>query len=45
VIFITAHGDEANRTRIDTILPGAPVLAKPISAERLRDAIASALVA
>ncbi|MBX9844909.1 MAG: response regulator [Xanthobacteraceae bacterium] len=43
VIFITAHGDQATRAHIDRILPGAPVLAKPISAERLRDAIASVL--
>jgi DNA-binding NarL/FixJ family response regulator len=43
VIFITAHGDEATRAHIDRLLPGAPVLAKPISAERLRDAIASVL--
>ena len=43
VIFITAHGDQATRAHIDRLLPGAPVLAKPISAERLRDAIASVL--
>ena len=43
VIFITAHGDQATRAHIDRIVPGAPVLAKPISAERLRDAIASVL--
>jgi two-component system cell cycle sensor histidine kinase/response regulator CckA len=45
VIFITAHGDETTRARINTILPGTPVLAKPISAERLREAIESALLA
>jgi DNA-binding response OmpR family regulator len=28
VIFITAHGDETTRARIDTIVPGAPVLAR-----------------
>ena len=43
VIFITAHGDQATRAHIERIVPGAPVLAKPISAERLRDAIASVL--
>jgi DNA-binding NarL/FixJ family response regulator len=36
-------GDHATRAHIDRLLPGAPVLAKPISAERLRDAIASVL--
>jgi CheY-like chemotaxis protein len=43
IIFITAHGDDTTRASIDRIVPGAPVLAKPISAERLRDAIELAL--
>ena len=43
IIFITAHGDAATRAHIDSSCRGAPVLAKPISAERLRDAIASVL--
>ena len=42
IIFITAHGDPATRAHIERIVPGAPVLAKPISAQRLRDAIAAA---
>jgi len=41
IIFITAHGDSANRAHIERALPGAPVLAKPITAERLREAIAA----
>lgn len=41
VIFITAHGDTATRAHIERVLPGAPVLAKPITAERLRQAIAA----
>lgn len=40
IIFITAHGDPATRAHIDRIVPGAPVLAKPINAERLKEAIA-----
>jgi CheY-like chemotaxis protein len=40
IIFVTAHGDAANRTHIERALPGAPVLVKPITAERLREAIA-----
>jgi CheY-like chemotaxis protein len=43
IIFITAHGDQETRAYIDKMVPGAPVLAKPISAQRLRDAIASVL--
>src|SRR5436190_15907810 len=43
IIFITAHGDPATRGHIEKILPGMPVLAKPISSDRLREAIASVL--
>ena len=43
IIFITAHGDQETRAYIDQVVPGALVLAKPISAQRLRDAIASVL--
>jgi len=43
VIFITAHGDEATRAHIERIIPGAPVLAKPITADRLREAVAAVL--
>ena len=43
IIFITAHGDQETRAHIAHMVPGAPVLAKPISAHRLRDAIAAVL--
>jgi len=43
IIFITAHGDPATRAHIDRIVPGAPVLAKPITADRLREAIAQVM--
>ncbi len=43
IIFVTAHGDAETRARIDRIVPGAPVLAKPISADRLRAAIGSVM--
>jgi two-component system, response regulator PdtaR len=43
IIFITAHGDPATRDKIETQVPGAPVLAKPISADRLREAIGKVL--
>jgi DNA-binding response OmpR family regulator len=43
IIFITAHGDPATRAHIDRLLPGAPVLAKPISFDQLRHAVSTAL--
>jgi|SRR3954463_15140816 CheY-like chemotaxis protein len=43
IIFITAHGDPATRAHVDRIVPGAPVLAKPITAERLKEAIAQVM--
>ena len=43
IIFITAHGDPATRARIEHVLPGTPVLAKPITAERLKEAIAAVM--
>jgi len=43
VIFITAHDDDANRNHIERLLPGAPVLSKPICPDRLREAVAAVL--
>src|SRR5688500_4149148 len=43
IIFITAHGDPTTRAHIERVLPGAPVLAKPVTGERLREAIAEVL--
>jgi CheY-like chemotaxis protein len=43
IIFITAYSDAATHERINREVPGAPVLAKPVSLERLRTAIASVL--
>jgi CheY-like chemotaxis protein len=40
IIFVTAHGDDATRAHIDRVVPGAPVMAKPITADRLREALA-----
>ncbi len=39
IIFVTAHGDAESRAEIERMMPGTPVLAKPISADRLRAAI------
>ena len=41
IIFITAHGDPATRAQIESVVPGAPVLAKPVTGNQLRDAIAA----
>ena len=43
IIFVTAHGDSATRALIDRTIPGAPVLAKPITAERLKEALAQVM--
>ena len=43
IIFVTAHGDATTRAHIERVVPGAPVLAKPITAERLREAVAAVL--
>jgi len=43
IIFITAHGDPATRAHIEKVLPGTPVLTKPITAVSLKDAIASVM--
>ena len=45
IIFVTAHGDPATRAQIEQALPGTPVLAKPITADRLKEAIASVMKA
>ena len=43
IIFITAHGDPATRAKIEQVLPGTPVLAKPITAAILKEAIDSVM--
>src|SRR5437764_7780557 len=43
IIFITAHGDPATRAKIEQVFPGTPVLAKPITAALLKEAIASVM--
>lgn len=42
IVFVTAHGDPVTRAHIERVVPGAPVLSKPITADRLREAIAVA---
>jgi CheY-like chemotaxis protein len=43
IIFVTAHGDPATRAQIEQVLPGTPVLAKPITSDKLRAAISAVL--
>lgn len=43
IIFITAYSDPQTLSRIEKIIPGAAVLAKPVSPIRLRGAIERAL--
>jgi CheY-like chemotaxis protein len=43
IIFITAHGDDATRAKVEKVLPGVPVLAKPITSDRLKEAIAAVM--
>ena len=42
IIFVTAYSDPRTLERIETTIPGALVLAKPVSSGRLRSAIAKA---
>lgn len=43
VIFITSYGDPTTRAHIERVVPGAPVLAKPITGDSLREAIATVM--
>jgi CheY-like chemotaxis protein len=43
IIFITAHSDPVTRAKIEQVLPGTPVLAKPITSAILKEAIASVM--
>ncbi len=42
VVFVTSYSDDSTVARINEQVPGAPVLPKPVYAERLADAIAEA---
>jgi DNA-binding response OmpR family regulator len=42
VVFITAYSDKATVERINEVVPGAPVLPKPVYADGLANAIAHA---
>ena len=42
VVFVTSYSDEDTVERIHEVMPGAPVLPKPVYPARLADAIAQA---
>jgi len=42
VVFVTSYSDDMTVERINAIVPGAPVLPKPIYPDRLADAVAEA---
>jgi DNA-binding NarL/FixJ family response regulator len=43
VVFVTAHSDDGTLERIRSVLPGAPVLSKPVYRENLAHAISAAI--
>jgi DNA-binding NarL/FixJ family response regulator len=43
VVFVTAHSDEATIERIKEVVPGSPILSKPVYRERLAKAVAEAV--
>ena len=40
VVFVTAYTDDATLERIREVVPGSPILAKPVYRERLAAAVA-----
>jgi DNA-binding NarL/FixJ family response regulator len=42
-VFITAHSDGGTLDRIHSVLPGAPVLSKPVYRETLANAVSLAI--
>jgi DNA-binding NarL/FixJ family response regulator len=43
VVFVTAHSDDGTLERIHNIVPGAPVLSKPVYRENLARAVSGAI--
>ena len=43
VVFVTAHSDDGTLQRIHNIVPGAPVLSKPVYRETLVRAVSGAI--
>ena len=43
VVFVTAHSDDGTLERIHDVVPGAPVLSKPVFRENLARAVSGAI--
>jgi DNA-binding NarL/FixJ family response regulator len=43
IVFVTAHNDDGTLERIHEVVPGAPVLSKPVYRERLAHAVSEAV--
>ena len=43
VVFVTAHSDDGTLERIHNVVPGAPVLSKPVYRENLARAVSGAI--
>jgi hypothetical protein len=41
VVFVTAHTDAATVERIKEVVPGSPILSKPVYREHLAKAVAA----
>ncbi len=39
IIFVSAYSDAATRNRVETTVPGSPLLSKPVSPDSLRNAV------
>ena len=42
IVFVTAHNDDSTLERINEVVPGAPVLSKPVYRETLANAVSRA---
>ena len=43
IVFVTAHNDDGTLERIHEVVPGAPVLSKPVYRETLAHAVSEAV--
>ena len=43
IVFVTAHSDDSTLERIHDVVPGAPVLSKPVYRDTLAHAVSEAV--
>ena len=43
IVFVTAHSDDSSLERIHDVVPGAPVLSKPVYRDTLAHAVSEAV--